>query len=243
MTRDKVFKKKQLVVSPFSFDDKVAKVFDDMVSRSVPMYQEIHKVMCDLAQNYFNKKSLVVYDLGCSTGTTISLLDLVFKKNKQQAFFIGIDNSMPMLKVCEKKLKRSKVRNWLLTCDDLTVMDFKQCDMVVLNYTLQFVKKEFRVKLLKRIYTALNPGGIIIFSEKINCEGEIIHKLATKLYYDFKRRNGYSELEISQKRESLEDVLLPMTAGENIKMLKKAGFKEQEMLFRSYNFASFLGIK
>ncbi len=115
--------------------------------------------------------------------------------------------------------------------------------MVIMNYTLQFIPRDRRLGLVKKIYDSLNTGGVFIFSEKIVSSNTSVNDLLTDLYYDFKRRNGYSELEISQKREALENVLIPLTAEEQMELLQKAGFVKCEVLFRWYNFACFIGIK
>jgi tRNA (cmo5U34)-methyltransferase len=112
-----------------------------------------------------------------------------------------------------------------------------------MNYTLQFIDPALRFDLMKKIYDSLRPGGLFIFSEKIASSQSRVQETITDLYYDFKRRNGYSELEISQKREALENVLIPYTASEQLELMRKAGFNQSEMIFRWYNFACFIGMK
>ncbi|MEK6624185.1 MAG: carboxy-S-adenosyl-L-methionine synthase CmoA, partial [Bdellovibrionota bacterium] len=110
-------------------------------------------------------------------------------------------------------------------------------------YTLQFITPKNRLALLKKIVSGLAPKGVLILSEKIINHNSHIQKLTTKLYYDFKKRNGYSELEIAQKREALDNILVPWTAERNLMLLKNAGLKNISMLFKWYNFASFIGYK
>lgn len=225
-------------ITPFSFNEEVATVFDDMVRRSVPFYDEIHKILCDLL-NYHYQKNDIIYDLGHSTGTTIKILNNFLDDKSGQ--FIGVDNSKAMIKKSREKL--GHLSNVQIIEDDISNIEFKECGIVIMNYTLQFIPVKKRETLLKKIYQALRPGGIFILSEKIESNSKVIQNLLTDLYYDFKRRNGYSELEISQKREALENVLIPLTPTEQLKMLQKSGFKEPEMIFRWYNFSSFIGIK
>lgn len=237
-SRDEIFNSPQEDIAPFEFNDKVAQVFDDMVSRSIPFYQEIHRLIVDLTQRYYQGTGKV-YDLGCSTGTTIDLLERSF--GDRPISFVGVDTSAPMLEIATKKC--GHVRDAIFLEEDMTKVDFKDAEMVIFNYTLQFLKVEKRGELLRKIYEALPPGGCLILSEKIKSPSSLMENCITDLYYDFKRRNGYSELEISQKREALENVLIPLTPKEQLNMLEEAGFKEFEMLFRWYNFASYLAVK
>ena len=128
--------------------------------------------------------------------------------------------------------------------DDLLKTELSEpADLIIMNYTLQFISPEKRQDLLSKIFSSLKPGGTFILSEKINPEQECYFDLITDLYYDFKKRNGYSELEISQKREALENVMKPITPSVQIDLLKSSGFKNSEMIFRWYNFASYLCVK
>ncbi len=236
---DKVFAQKLKSISPFCFDEKVAQAFDDMVNRSIPYYQEIHQLILDIIDYKFQDGD-VIYDLGCSTGTTIKLMSEYLANKKTH--FIGIDNSAPMIK--EAKLKTKDINHKVdVICDDIGNIEFKKCGIVIMNYTLQFIAPDKRYELVKKVYEALRPGGIFIFSEKIQSPESNIQKLITNLYYDFKKRNGYSELEISQKREALDNILISYTEGEQLSLLQKSGFNQSEMIFRWYNFACFLGMK
>ncbi|MCR9204772.1 MAG: carboxy-S-adenosyl-L-methionine synthase CmoA [Halobacteriovoraceae bacterium] len=238
--RDKIFRSKLEDIEPFQFNENVANVFDDMVDRSIPNYHEIHRILVDLILRYYPDQG-VIYDLGCSTGTTIALLEQAFSQQNRPIEFIGIDTSKPMIE--KAKMKCEKVRQVKFLNNDISRVEFKNAQVFILNYTLQFFKVEGRLQLLKKIYDSLPTGGILILSEKINSQSPHMQKSITDLYYDFKRRNGYSELEIAQKREALEDVLNPLTPEEQMIMIKKAGFEESEMLFRWYNFASYLAVK
>ncbi len=242
MKKDKFFAKEMASIKSFEFNHDVAEVFDDMVSRSVPFYDEIHKIILDLVDRKYEGGA--IYDLGCSTATTISILDKHFKKRGfKTPDYIGIDNSAPMLEKASEKIKRNKVINAELVCSDIANVNFRKSGMIIMNYTLQFIKPTERPDLLKKIYKSLDKGGMFILSEKIKSSGHTVNDLLIELYYDFKRRNGYSELEISQKREALENVLIPITPEKQIELLKKAGFKKVEMIFRWYNFACYLGVK
>lgn len=239
MEKDQYFAKPMQAIRPFEFDQGVADVFDDMVSRSVPFYDEIHKIIRDLLNYRFVDGDTIV-DLGCSTGTTIELMSQHLWDKK--ASFIGVDNSAPMI----EKAKTKCANLWhplVLQKSDIQNVELDQVGFIVMNYTLQFIAKERRLELLKKIHQGLRPGGTFIYTEKIDSQDGEIHDLLTKLYYDFKRRQGYSDLEIAQKREALEKVLVPYTSEEQLGLLNKAGFKKSAMIFRWYNFACFMGIK
>ena len=237
---DQIFAKEREDIKPFEFNEAVAQVFDDMVSRSVPFYHEIHRLCVDLIMRSYQGLGNII-DLGCSTGTTIELISNELKKKNQHGHFIGVDTSAPMLKLAAEKC--SQVENLVLKQEDMCATDFNNSEVVILNYTLQFLPLEKRLSLLKKIYEGLRPGGLVIISEKIYSPSSPMQDLITDLYYDFKKRNGYSELEIAQKREALENVLVPLSAKDQVHLMVNAGFEDSEMLFRWYNFASFLGQK
>lgn len=239
--RDSIFNKKQKHIPDFSFNHEVAAVFDDMVERSIPNYGEVHRIVADMVRRYL-PSGATVYDLGCSTGTTIVLMDQTAKSVQKTINFIGVDASKAMLEKCQAKLDANNVKAKLIE-GDLLNLEYESCDMVVMDYTLQFIPIEERTHLLTKIYDALKPGGRFVLAEKIASSQPGIQNIITDLYYDFKRRNGYSELEISQKREALENVMTPLTPIQQISMLEVAGFKEVDMVFRWYNFAAWLALK
>ncbi len=243
MQRDEIFKTHIQKIEDFKFNENVASVFDDMVSRSIPNYHEVHKIILDLIRRAY--KGGKIYDLGCSTGTTLLLAASHFRgKNEEIPEMEGIDNSAPMLERARQKLKSHGLINEVkFSLQDLHEIKLEPSGMIIMNYTLQFLPLEQREILLKKVYDSLLPGGLFILAEKINCDQSSIDDLIIDLYYDFKRRNGYSEMEISNKREALENVLKPLTPSQQLKMLKDSGFKESEMIFRWYNFCLYLGVK
>lgn len=231
--KDEIFNFKRKL-TPFSFNQEVADVFDDMVSRSVPIYDEIHKVILDIADRLIPNNSNIT-DLGCSTGSTIAILDKLFKAKNFEMSYTGIDNSAPMLEKCKSKLISNNVDNFELICDEIENATIKRSNLIIMNYTLQFIDVEMRLKILQKIYNALPSGGVFIFAEKFRVSDPLMNNLLIDLYHDFKRRNGYSALEVSQKRDALENVLIPLTPEENLDLLKQAGFRNIENLFRWYN--------
>jgi tRNA (cmo5U34)-methyltransferase len=233
---DKVFTKP--IKKQFEFDEEVAAVFDDMLLRSVPFYKESQKIT-----EFFALKKLedggVLYDLGCSTA---SLLINISRKLSSEATLIGIDNSEAMLQRARKKCEAYGANIELENADILTY-EYEQADLFVSNYTLQFIRPLIREELVKRISSSLKKEGIFIFSEKVISHHPKLNKDLIECYYDFKKEQGYSEYEIVQKREALENVLVPYSEEENIKMAKNCGFSHCEVVFRWANFATFIALK
>lgn len=240
MNKDEYFKE---VEKPFDFkfSANVAKVFDDMVSRSVPFYGEIQRMTAELAASHA-KENTLVYDLGCSTGTTMIGLDTLVNPN---ITFVGVDDSKEMLDKCRQKLNELGIKRTVeLRCADLTNnLVVENSSVVVLCLTLQFIRPIYREQLLKNIYAGLNSGGVLILIEKILAEESQFNRDFIDYYYNYKRRNNYSELEISQKREALENVLVPYKLSENISLLRDVGFAHCETFFKWYNFAGLIATK
>ncbi|QOY55114.1 carboxy-S-adenosyl-L-methionine synthase CmoA [Candidatus Sulfurimonas marisnigri] len=233
---DKVFTKP--IKKQFEFDEEVAAVFDDMLKRSVPFYKESQKIT-----EFFSLKHLedgsIMYDLGSSTA---SLLINISKQLKCKATLVGLDNSDAMLEQARKKCLALGA-NVELENADILEYDYKEADVFVSNYTLQFIRPLVREELVKKIAASLKKDGIFIFSEKVISHHPKLNKDLIECYYDFKKEQGYSEYEIMQKREALENVLVPYSEEENIKMAKNCGFSHCEVVFRWANFATFIAIK
>ncbi|QKF59876.1 carboxy-S-adenosyl-L-methionine synthase CmoA [Aliarcobacter lanthieri] len=233
---DKVFNK--TISKQFEFDEEVASVFDDMLNRSVPFYKQMQKLSISFANNFLEENSKV-YDLGCSTASTLIELS---KSSQYNLSLVGIDNSKAMLERASKKSKAFGVEIEFLNADIFDV-DLKDAKVVLSNYTLQFIRPLNREKLVKKIYDSLEDNGVFIFSEKLVSQNSFLNKQFIDEYYSFKKTQGYSEFEISQKREALENVLIPYTEDENKRMIKDAGFKHCETVFKWVNFALFIAIK
>lgn len=239
--KDEVFKQQIQQSADFKFDKKVVTVFDDMVTRSVPFYLEIQRMVGELAREYVTPDT-VVYDLGCSTGTTlINMNSTVDNKIK----FIGIDDSDEMLRKCADNLKNAGMTRELelLNADLNQGVGIENASVVVLCLTLQFIRPLYRNKLLTDIRDGLKEEGCLILVEKILAEESSCNRNFIKYYYDFKRRNNYSDLEIAQKREALENVLVPYKLSEDLEMLRGAGFSRCEVFFKWYNFAGIIAMR
>lgn len=241
MSKDEFFKDEVEKVSDFKFGAAVAKVFDDMVNRSVPFYGEIQRMVAELAAEHA-KPGTNVYDLGCSTGTTMIGMNTIMPDD---VVFVGVDDSPQMLVKCNDKLKEAGfTRKFDLVCADLgSSVSISNASVVVLCLTLQFVRPVHRERLVQQVVNGLNPGGVLILVEKILAEDSLFNRDFINYYYNFKRRNSYSQMEISKKREALENVLIPYKLSENISMLRDGGFSHCEVFFKWYNFSGLIAIK
>lgn len=241
MKKDKLFSKNKNNILEFSFDKKTSEVFDDMLERSVPLYAEIQRMMGEITAE-FAQHGTAVYDLGCSTGTT---LFTIHESVHRDIKLIGVDYSKDMLGKCRAKFKKKGIRNgYKLICADLNKpISIKNASVVILNLTLQFIRPIYRDRLIKSIYNGLIDNGCLILVEKVLGNDSAFNRLFIKLYYDMKKRQGYSDLEIARKRESLENVLVPYRLEENRKLLSKNGFAHVDIFYKWYNFCGMVAIK
>ncbi|EMY47178.1 carboxy-S-adenosyl-L-methionine synthase CmoA [Glaesserella parasuis] len=241
MSKDTLFSAPIEKLGDFTFDESVAEVFPDMIQRSVPGYSNIITAIGMLASRFVTDQSNV-YDLGCSRGAGI----LSIRRNVEKAGvrIIGVDNSEPMVERCRRHLEayHSDIPVEIL-CDDIRHVEIKNASMVVLNFTLQFLPREDRLALLRKIYQGLNPNGVLVLSEKFTFEDNTINELLIDLHHTFKRANGYSELEVSQKRTALENVMRTDSIDTHKARLKEAGFSQVDLWFQCFNFGSMITIK
>ncbi len=239
-TKDEVFRQVESVAD-FNFGEKVASVFDDMLDRSVPFYQEIQRMIAEIGAD-FATQGTNIYDLGCSTGNTLLNLDASVGNRVK---FIGVDYSEEMLKRCRQKLAQHELRHeHELICADLNQgVWIQNASMVLMVLTLQFVRPLYRDTLIKSILQGLNENGCLILVEKVLGEDSVFNRLFIKYYYDLKKRHGYSEMEIAKKREALENVLVPYKLMENREMLLRAGFRYCDVFFKWYNFCAIIAVK
>jgi len=237
---DVLYAEPQPLVADFSFGAETTAVFDDMLLRSVPFYDELQRMIGELAAD-FAIDGTNVYDLGCATGTTMRTLCRL----PQQVVCVGVDNSAAMLSRAEMELQRANPpRPYVLRNEDIDQgVAIDNASVVVMSLTLQFIRPLHRQRLLQTIYDGLIPQGCLLMVEKVLEEHTLTNRLFVKHYYDFKRRNGYAEIEIAQKREALENVLIPYRLDENRALLRAVGFHRPEIFFKWYNFCGFLAVR
>jgi len=240
LAKDKLFKKKTRI-EDFSFGKKTTAVFDDMLDRSVPFYGEIQRMINEMVSD-FAVPGTNVYDVGCSTGNTFLQLNGGVPKD---VTLVGIDSSTEMLAKARRKLQAAHCNfKYELVCEDINKgFSVTNASVVIMNLTLQFVRPLNRERAISTIAAGLNDGGCLILVEKMLSPHSTINRLFIKHYYEFKKRKGYSEMEISRKREALENVLIPYHFDENRELLLKNGFKGCDIFFRWYNFCGILALK
>lgn len=239
MNKDKIYSELQNVVD-FVFDDNVANVFSDMIRRSVPGYESIITMLGVFAEQYVTEGSNI-YDLGCSLGA--STLSMRARLKDTPCHMIAVDNSESMVEKCKVNINLASGPDVDVLCDDIRHVDINNASLAVLNFTLQFLPVNDRAVLLKKIAGNMNTGGALVLSEKISFEDKIEAKLNEELHLSFKKANGYSELEIAQKRTAIENVLIPETLNSHLERLKAAGFSQAQVWFQCMNFVSIIAIK
>tara|TARA_R110000823_G_scaffold144958_7_gene275120 strand:+ start:6234 stop:6965 length:732 start_codon:yes stop_codon:yes gene_type:complete len=239
--RDTLFSDPLEAPDKFRFDDSVARVFPDMIKRSVPGYSTI-VAMTGMLAGRFASEGSNLYDLGCSLGASA----LAMRQNLQspRCRIIAVDNSAAMLERCRATMDAEPRATAVeLVCADLCEVPIENASVVVLNFTLQFVPPERRDDVISRIYAGLRPGGVMLLSEKVTFNDPPLDALNIALHEQFKAANGYSELEIASKRSALEDVLLPETLHAHKTRIGAAGFSSCDVWFQCFNFASLIALK
>jgi tRNA (cmo5U34)-methyltransferase len=240
MSLDRIFADPNRKAADFSFNQETAAVFEDMLDRSVPGYREIQRMICELAGD-FAVDGTNVYDLGCSTGTTLRNLDAI----AQQVRFVGVDSSEAMLAKAEEAFRQKPLSHpYSLVCRNFNEgIQVEEASVVVMSLTLQFIRPLYRERAVRAIVEGLHHDGCLILIEKVVGEESLLNRLFIEHYHEFKQRNGYSEIEIAKKREALENVLLPYRMNENVELLRHCGFRAVDVFFKWYNFAGLLALK
>ncbi|MEX2365166.1 MAG: carboxy-S-adenosyl-L-methionine synthase CmoA [Pseudohongiellaceae bacterium] len=225
----------------FVFDQKVADVFGDMITRSVPGYATIISMIGVLSERYAQPDSLC-FDLGCSLGAaTVAMRHHITRPGCR---IVAVDSSQPMINRCRQIMEVDTAGVPVdVVCGDLFDTEICNASVVVLNFTLQFVPPGKRQALIDKVFAGLLPGGLLILSEKICFEDTDLNELFIDMYHRFKSSHGYSELEISRKRAALENVLIPETIAVHEKRMSAAGFSSFDVWFQCFNFASMVAVK
>lgn len=239
--QDRIYATAHQQVARFSFDDTVVRVFPDMIRRSVPGYPTIIDMIGVLAARYAQPDTCL-YDLGCSLGAATTAMAALTADQGNR--LIAVDNSAAMIRQAHTLIAETgQSERVTLLEGDVASLDFEPCSMAVLNFTLQFIAPDKRDALIQRLADATVPGGILVLSEKIRFADDAENTLQTELHHAFKRNNGYSDLEISQKRTALENVLIPETLADHEARLRQAGYRDIHVWFRCFNFISLLAVR
>jgi len=239
--QDRLYSQPREAISAFVFDDSVVKVFEDMIGRSVPGYSTLLSMFPVLARAFVTRGSRC-YDLGCSLGAaTLAIQQGIDEEGVE---IVAVDSSCAMIEKCRALTFGHKSKATVTVKQtDVCEIEISNASLVVMNFTLQFIPEELRTNLIEKIYSGLNQGGVFVLSEKIKSEDTVQQNRLTSLHHIFKKANGYSDLEISQKRTALENVLIAETVEQHMARLKLAGFSEVLVWFQCFNFVSFLAIK
>lgn len=228
-------------VADFVFDENVVNVFRDMIGRSVPGYGSLISMIPVLVNKYVQKNT-VCYDLGCSLGAVT--LAMRHSINVENVSIRAIDNSPAMVEKCQKYIAMDNSSIPVdISCEDIRETKIEHASFIALNFTLQFIDPAERTSVIEKIYQGMTDQGVLLLSEKISFEDESEQQWMTDLHFEFKRANGYSDMEISQKRTALENVLIPETLAEHKQRLQAAGFSKVLVWFQCFNFVSILAIK
>lgn len=241
MPRDTFYAEPSDLIEAFRFDAPVVKVFDDMIGRSVPGYAFTLSLIRVIAEHYFQVNTRC-YDFGCSTGAaSLACANTILSR---QGELVAIDNSSAMLTACKKNMDQLNPNlkiDYRLEDIENTLID--NASLAILNFTLQFVDLKARPALLAKLYQGLHSGGALIISEKVIIENAVNNQLLRELHHQFKAENGYSDLEISQKRAALEGVLVSQSLPEHQAALQLAGFEQVVVVSQAFNFMTLLAIK
>jgi len=240
-TKDTIYASPLDAIAGFAFDERVVQVFPDMIQRSVPGYSTIIAMTGVLAERYAQPQTRC-YDLGCSLGA--STLAMRAQLDRRECEIVAIDNSPAMLERCQALISAdAHTTPVTLQLADINEATIDNASVAVMNFTLQFIAPAQRETLLGRIAGNMRPGGVLVLSEKIRFDDPHLQQLNTDLHHAFKRANGYSDLEIAQKRSALENVLMPETLAAHRERLQRVGFASVDVWFQCFNFASLVAIK
>lgn len=241
MSNDDIYARPQTNVKDFVFDQHVVNVFEDMINRSVPGYKMMLELIGIITQRYVQAETHI-YDLGCSLGASTLAIRHALPYSDCTVF--AIDNSPEMVEQCRRNIVEDKSTCPVkVLCCDVQDAKFNNASLMVMNLTLQFIPVIERETLMEKIYSGLNSNGVLLLSEKIIVDSKKDNDVLIELYHDFKRRMGYSDLEIAQKRDAIENILIPETLERHRMRLLNAGFSQVIPWFQSFNFISLIAIK
>jgi tRNA (cmo5U34)-methyltransferase len=231
---DQLFARPQPHLVDFQFNQAVVDVFPDMIRRSVPGYETVLPISGMIAAAALPAGGRL-YDLGCSQGASTAAV--LARLDDRECTIVGVDSSAPMLESARSLIADPRVQ---FKQAELESLPFERADVVLLNYVLQFLVPDDRLDLLKRIRAALRPDGLLLLTEKIHLDDAERDAAFDALHLDFKRANGYSELEVSGKRNALERVMRIDREAIHRERLRAAGFATTDLWFRCLNWASFI---
>lgn len=235
--RDVFYRNIKKPIKPFEFDEKIVDIFPDMVRRSIPGYLLTISMIEVIADGYIKNNSNV-YDLGCSLGEVSFAIKQAVSNRKYK--IIAVDNSKAMIDACRKNNKNIEIS---FLQENILEIKLSNASVIVMNFTLQFIPKKSRKLLIDKIYKALIPGGVLIISEKVCFDEQEEQSKMTQFHHHMKQLNGYEKIEIANKRDALDKVLVSETIKTHKSRLKKAGFTHAYNYLRCFNFVSMVAFK
>jgi len=234
---DNIYKNGDFNHLPFSFNEEVTQVFEDMINRSVPGYISSLKMTKEITTKLFQKDSNF-YDLGCSIGAVTNQVSDIVRTKKGN--ILAVDNSEAMINYCKSRIKDSHI-SFIL--DDITKIEIENASVASLNFVLQFLEPSVRLNFLKGVFKGLIKGGALLISEKFSFDSNKEEESVSRIHHSYKLSNGYSELEVSRKRDALEGVLISQSQAENEELLYESGFSEIRKVMKNLNFVTYVAIK
>jgi len=239
--KDILYRSDSEPIKPFEFNQRVAEVFPDMIERSVPGYPLTIAMLSVIADEYVQDNSNI-YDLGCSLGAASVAIQEGL--NNKRCHIVAIDNSQAMIDLCNKNISQHAHNNKItFELGDVLQTNIENASVVIMNFTLQFIPLAQRQALLDKIYQGLLPGGVLVLSEKIVFEDGLENNVLNQLHHHMKELNGYEKLEIANKRDALDKVLIPESLEEHQQRLTNAGFLQSFIWLKCFNFASLIARK
>jgi len=225
-------------IGRWKFSGKVVKNFNDHIKKSVPGYDEGHDLISNLAPFFLGESQSKFLEIGSSTGLLSKKVRQITERSDVD--FIGIDIEKDMVDYANENNNFENVKFEVANIIDYEIFNY---NIISSYYTLQFINPSVRQLVIDKIFKSLNWGGAFILFEKVRGPDARFQDIMQTLYTEYKISQGYNEKEIIGKTLSLKGILEPFSSNANIEMLKRAGFKDINLIFKRLSFEGYLAIK
>ena len=229
----------------WSFADSTPIDFSSHIQRSVPGYNEGHRIIIKLS-DYFLKDKSTCLELGVSTGALIKkIAKYHYDLGNHNIEWIGIDKVQEMLDQARTEINKydDRLKNINLILGDLINFKFCKSDLIISYYTIQFIETRYREDIIRSIYQSLHKGGGFIWFEKVYASESFFQDILNTLYQNYKQSEGHTPSQILEKINSLKGVLVPLSSDENIELLRISGFTSIQPIYQNLSFQGILAIK